>query len=406
MTAPPMAPFRLGLNYWPAKSAMAFWSSFDRGEVMADFERIAAERFDSLRLFLLWEHFQPRPERIDRQIVDRLVSTLDMAAATGLVVMPTLFTGHMSGVNWIPSWALGGIAGDRRFRVVSGERVVNAGLRNWYLDVDIARAQALLAKELAATLRGHPALWAWDLGNENSNCVRPPTRQHGRDWLARLGDALRAGDDSALVTTGLHMEDLEQDRCLGPGEAAEICDFLTMHGYPGYAAWSRGPTDESLLPFLATVTRWLGGGAEVLFSEFGVPTYRAGDGASVAARRDASTTLVEECDAAAYTERALVALHAAGCSGAMLWCHADYPSSLWQAPPFDVAVHERSFGLWHSDGSPKPAVEVIARFGTQAVIPSAGEASWLDLERDEFYRDPSANLARLYRRYCAAVTRS
>ena len=68
------------------------------------------------------------------------------------------------------------------------------------------------------------------------------------------------------------MEDLSRTGNLGPREAAEVCDFLTMHGYPGYATWADGPTDERLLPFLAQITRWLGGGAEVLFSEFGVPT--------------------------------------------------------------------------------------------------------------------------------------
>ena len=56
--------------------------------------------------------------------------------------MPTLFTGHMSGVNWIPSWALGEDAGDERFRVVSGGRVAASRIANWYSDASIVRAQA------------------------------------------------------------------------------------------------------------------------------------------------------------------------------------------------------------------------------------------------------------------------
>ncbi len=69
----------------------------------------------------------------------------------------------------------------------------------------------------------------------------------------------------------------------------EACDFLTMHGYPIYAAWSDGPTDELLVPFLARVTRWLGGGADVLFSEFGLPD-RTSRGAGAAAVRRPRTT--------------------------------------------------------------------------------------------------------------------
>ncbi len=204
----------------------------------------------------------------------RLVAVADLAAGLGLALIPTLFTGHMSGVNWIPPWALGGSDGDRRFRVVSGGRVVRRGLRNWYSDSAVGEAQVLLAAEAAAALAGHEAVWAWDLGNENSNCVVPPNRSSARSWLARLGSAIRSADETALVTVGLHMEDLEEDRRLGPWEASEACDLLSMHGYPIYARWADGPTDAELLPFLARVTRWLGEGRDVLFSEFGLPTYR------------------------------------------------------------------------------------------------------------------------------------
>ena len=45
---------------------MGWWSQFDRGEVAADFERIAASGLDSVRVFLTWEDFQPSPETFDR----------------------------------------------------------------------------------------------------------------------------------------------------------------------------------------------------------------------------------------------------------------------------------------------------------------------------------------------------
>ncbi len=41
-------------------------------------------------------------------MLGRLVDVADLAAGLGLALIPTLFTGHMSGVNWIPPWALGG----------------------------------------------------------------------------------------------------------------------------------------------------------------------------------------------------------------------------------------------------------------------------------------------------------
>jgi aryl carrier-like protein len=94
-------PFRIGVNYWPARTAMGWWSNFDETEVAADFARIADCGLDSVRVFLTWEDFQPTPTEVDREMLERLVVVADLAAARGLAVMPTLFTGHMSGVNWL-----------------------------------------------------------------------------------------------------------------------------------------------------------------------------------------------------------------------------------------------------------------------------------------------------------------
>lgn len=398
--------FRLGINYWPARTAMGWWHAFERAEVAADFLRIAASGFDSVRLFLTWEDFQPTPQRVDPQMIDRLVTTLELANDAGLLVIPTLFTGHMSGVNWIPAWALDGEAGDARFRVVSGGAPIKARLCNWYTDAAILRSQSALASELAGALAGHAALWAWDLGNENSNCVIPPSKALATNWLRRISDAVRGADASARVTVGLHMEDLEQDRNLGPAEAADVCDFLTMHGYPGYAAWARGPTDEQLLPFLAHLTRWLGGGADVLFAEFGVPTFRSGDTEDDRPRNGRATPLVEEREAARYVDRSLQALSQCGCMGAMIWCYADYVPDLWQRPPLDLATHERSFGLWRADASPKPAVAVVEAFAEHHASPETRkvewpeDSAWLDIEPEDLYRAPGSQLPRLYRRYC------
>jgi endo-1,4-beta-mannosidase len=265
------------------------------------------------------------------------------------------------------------------------------------------RAQSSLAGELAGALSGHQALWAWDLGNESSNCVVPADKGSARDWLSRVTSAIRDADGAALVTLGLHMEDLEQDRRIGPREAAEVCDFLTMHGYPGYASWADSPTDERVLPFLAQLTRWLGGGADVLFTEFGVPTAPAALPQTSAASAGSGPALIEEHAAAAYVDRALAALLECGSAGAMLWCYSDYAQALWDLPPFDLAPHERSFGQWRADSSPKPALAAIEAFAKRhsprAAAGTSSTSTWIDLDAEEFYRSPESELPRLYRRY-------
>ena len=384
------APFRLGVNYWPARTAMGWWPRFDTGEVGRDFRLIGEAGMDSVRLFLRWEDFQPAAGSVDHDMLRRLVVVADTAARAGVGIMPTLFTGHMSGVNWLPAWALGPGTRDQRFRTVTAGKVVEGTApRNWFTDPEVAAAQALMATEVASALAGHPALLAWDLGNENSNVVRAPSLGSAQRWLATMTSAIRRADAAAPITIGLHMEDLEEDRHLGPREAAEACDFLTMHGYPIYARWARGATDELLVPFLARITRWLGSGKDVWFTEFGLPT---------AADDNADPMLVGENAAARYTGAVLDGLREAGCIGAMLWCFADYDAALWSQPPLDEAAHERSFGLWRANGSPKPvAAEITAHAGQPRLAPPGDD--WIDIDADTYWERPGVELPRLYGRY-------
>jgi hypothetical protein len=40
------SPFRLGVNYWPRRKAMAWWSAFDAGEVRPPAKRVVLEHAD------------------------------------------------------------------------------------------------------------------------------------------------------------------------------------------------------------------------------------------------------------------------------------------------------------------------------------------------------------------------
>jgi endo-1,4-beta-mannosidase len=389
------AKFRIGINYWPAGSAMHWWRRFDRAEVERDFSLVRAAGFDSVRIFLLWEDFQPRPDEVPKGRLEDLVSVAEIAAAQGLELVPTLFTGHMSGANWLPRWAIEPGSEPQRFPVVSGGRRVAGAPANWYASEGIAAAQERLAREVAAALRGHRAILAWDLGNENSNCAVPPARELGIAWLERISGAIRAADPGRPITLGLHAEDLEEDRLLGPAEAARVCDFLSMHGYPIYASWAEGPTDHWTLPFLGAVTGWLGE-KEVLLEELGLATAPPGE----AARRSASgVPLVAEEEAASFTRDALEALARCGFPGAMLWCFADYAAELWAHPPLDSADHERHFGLWRADLSEKPALAEVRAFADTPRREFRDDLRWIDLDRGDFYRNPRENLRRLYRAF-------
>jgi endo-1,4-beta-mannosidase len=251
------------------------------------------------------------------------------------------------------------------------------------------QAQIILAQEVASAIGDHPALWAYDLGNENSNCVVPPARDAAIEWLERMTDALREVDKSHSITIGLHMEDLEEDRRLGPAEAARVCDFLSMHGYPMYARWARSPEDPAVAPFLAHLTAWLGG-KEVLFEEIGAP--------ALPRAANPVPPVIEEEKAATLISSAVLDLIDLGCIGAMIWCYGDYAESLWKEPPLDEAVHERYFGVWRNNGSPKPVLSKFVDLMGQP-IKKRQDAPWINIDRSEFYSAPFENLTRLYKMY-------
>ena len=146
----------------------------------------------------------------------------------------------------------------------------------------------------------------------------------------------------------------------------------------------------------------------MLFAEFGVPT-NYGEGLDRGPVDGIlNVPLVDQQTAAAYIDRALPALLECGSTGAMLWCYSDYAEAIWGLPPLDRAVHERSFGLWHADATPKPAVAVVKAFALQGVTavcdPTTPDRTWIDIDPVEYWRAPGRELPRLYRRYCQALS--
>lgn len=396
--------FLVGVNYWPRTKAMFWWKQFDPEETRRDFAEIASWNLDGVRIFLMWEDFMPEPHAADPGMLERLRQVLDLAHMDGLQVIVTLFTGHMSGVNWLPLWLLDGEReSDPRFRLIAGGRAVKGRLRDLYEDPLALEAQVRMLEAAAQALQDHPALLAWDLGNEPDLVLRPRTPEAAARWLSTLTRALRAIDRAHPITIGFHSPVLEEDLGFRIRALAPMLDFLCMHGYPVYAQWARHPLDEQMLAFLTRLTASLGG-KPVLFEEFGLPTAPPGQPTQririQLEDRAFETVLVSEEEAAAFHERALEALHQAGALGAFIWCFSDYHPDLWDRPPCDRLVHERHFGLLRPDGSRKPAVEAVARFAARK-RPVISPPAPLPVPEDYEAR-PGEALRELYARFLQA----
>jgi endo-1,4-beta-mannosidase len=370
--------FSVGVNYWPRRSAMAMWRRFDLGEVREDFQRIAAMGLDTVRFFLRWDDFQPAPDAMDATMLERLVAVVDCAHEAGLRTMPTLFCGHMSGVNFLPEWTLDPAVPHGRFRTIVGDAESPYGIGPMYRGA-LLDAQLVFARAVGERLRAHPAVVAWDLGNEFSNLCEPATEYEAADWSRKLARALTE-TSSLPVTAGTHGEDLTRDRNIRLANLCERFPFATMHGYSVYSGFSRDRLDPEVVPYLAMLAAAFSF-KPVLFTEFGNPTCppnKLSPFERVALPDEpplptiapsdplfATYACLTESENAAYCTAVLERLHADGRLGAYWWCWADYADELRDEPPFDRATHELSFGIIRSDGSEKPVAAALSAFARE-----------------------------------------
>jgi endo-1,4-beta-mannosidase len=399
--------FVLGVNYWPRRSAMGWWSQFDAAEVDDDFALLADLGMHVVRVFLLWDDWQPTPDTVSPACLEHFGRVADLAARHGLGLDVTFFTGHMSGPNWAPRWLLRDgppVPPPAVRQVVSGGRVVAKGYRNPFHDPVALAAERLLLDTVVGTFATHPAIWMWNLGNEPDLFAWPHTPAGGRDWVAGMTARIKHLDPRHPVTCGLHVASLLEDNALRVHDVFAETDVAVMHAYPMYLPWARHELDPDLVPFTCALVRAMTGKA-VLMEEWGGCTAPPGEPSQVwswtsygASRRQ---FMASEEALADYVEAVLPKLVDVGATGAMLWCFADYHPSLWGTPPCDEARHERHFGLVRPDGSVKPHADAIRRFARAAprVLREPRIAVDLDVDLEAYYAAPARHAQRLYERY-------
>lgn len=406
MVAATPRPFVMGVNYWPRRKAMYWWKEFDVGEVRDEFAEIAALGARVVRIFPLWEDFQPEPWSISSQQLDNLARVMDAADAAELRVMPALFNGNMSGVFWLPRWALTDGARTIPALQVVGSGYSNRQPRDLFGDAFMLRAELLLVRVMVSTFAAHPALFGWDLANELDEVRNPRSYDAGWLWSYLLCEEVRKIDPLHSVTYGAHPPSLSRYNGLKVADLAESNDYLSMHGYPLYSEVARNPLDTDFVPFLNQLTESLGSRA-TLFQEFGLCTAAPGEAGHhiedefLGQKRQ--QYLAGEEEAGVYYREVLEKLYRVGSLGAFAWCFSDYDPLLWDRPPFDRAVRERTFGITRADGSVKPAGMEFQRFarGVEGgrLKGWGGERIDLPVSAEEYYQDPSRHFAEAYRWY-------
>lgn len=268
----------------------------------------------------------------------------------------------------------------------------DARYRNPFHDPEALRGQLNLAVRVAESLREHCGVAMWNLGNEIDLIAAPRSPLEGVKWAVALRDAIRAADSvkPRPVTCGLHADSLRFSSNNVPvsgmfGQNSETSAQLgpaVMHAYPQYVSWlcEQDPLNPNFVPFTCAMTAAMISSSfdemtyprcSVLAEEFGACTAPPGAPSQTwkwntksigGEMREREQFMAGEPEFADYLQKVLLRLHATGARAAVLWCWADYASSLWRKAPCSENLHERYFGLVRPDGTLKPHANVIRAF--------------------------------------------
>ena len=345
--------FVVGCNYLASHAGTRMWSDWDRQVVSADLKQLAGAGMQVLRVFLLWPDFQPitnlygyaghvaevrqgetplGDDELGRAglspiALERFTTLADLAQRRGLKLIVGLVTGWMSGRMFVPP-ALQG--------------------RNVLTDPAAIRWQVRFVRTFVRRFKDHPAILAWDLGNE-CNCMgQVKSADEAWVWTAHIVSAIRMEDASHAVVSGMHSLSPGREAAWRLQDQAELCDVLTTHPYPAF-------TPHCDNDALNTIRSGLHATAESLFYE--------GVGRKPCFAEELGTLgPMHGSDevAADYVRMVLFSLWAHGCHGMLWWCA--YDQDRLAHAPYDWCSVERELGLFRADRRPKPVLAEMKRF--------------------------------------------
>ena len=342
--------FFLGCNYWASHAGTEMWTEWDEAAVAHDLEQLAAHNMRVLRVFPLWRDFQPLRRHyaaqntlrelrlmeqplphteegragVDPVMIERFRTFCDLAERNHIRLVVGLITGWMSGRLLVP------------------EAFIGRGLIS---DPEVVRWQMRFVRFMVRQFREHPAIAAWDLGNE-CNCMERVNRDTAFAWSSQIANAIRVEDDTHPIVSGMH--GLKPEGVWTPADQGEALDVLCTHPYPLFTAHcDTDPINEMKSPLHATAESCMYAGLS------GKPCFieEAGTLGPMIANDDV---------AADYARAAMFSAWAHDLRGFMWWCAHDMTHR--EHTPYDWNALERELGLFRRDGTPKPVLEAMDHF--------------------------------------------
>ena len=356
--------FITGVNYWQSEVATEMWSKWNAETVDKDFEALAANGSQVLRVFPLWPDFQPitrmylgdgtassefrfgeepLPDTeagragVSEVMMERFELFADLAAKHGLTLIVALLTGQMTFRFFMPP----GLAG-----------------LSPLTDPVALMWERRFIQYFVKRMKGHKAIAAWEFGNE-CNCWKAPSREAACHWMASTADAIKVCDSSRPIVSGMSSEQVDDslDSAYETRPAwttrmqAENCDILTAHSYTQWRPIANGDSCDTIKQsFIPVVDILLGSdiaGRPSFMEEIGL----------------AWRPMMASYDRlGAYVRNNLWNLWADDCRGLLWWCGFDQEHL--KIAPYDWEGPGLEHGIMSSDRKPRSSGVELKKFRT------------------------------------------
>ena len=224
--------FFVGCNYWASHAGVYMWRDWRPDQVEKDLDVMSAHGMTVLRVFPLWPDFQPltadfgarqlirsysqnghpmqNEAAVDETMMRRFRFLCDAAQRRNLKLVVGLVTGWMSGRTFVPP-AL------ERMKVLS--------------DPEAIRWEVRFVRYFVNAMKDHPAIAAWDLGNE-CNCLGEIDDAGLWAWMHHISSEIRVCDPTRRVIAGMHGCSTKRNGWTNLRQQGELTDVLTTHPYP------------------------------------------------------------------------------------------------------------------------------------------------------------------------------
>ena len=233
----------VGLNYWSSAHATRMWKNYDSAVIEQDLALLEKYGVSLLRVFPLWDDFQPLkvlqyggkngtfnrevcffegesplPDTmagragLDQKMLDHFRDFCDIAEKHHIKLIVAIMTAHMTGRHYMPP---------------AFENL------DMMTDPFVLKWEMKFYDCFVRTFKDHPAIAAWETGNEMNYTAPVKNADHAWVWTKMMHDIIRLADPDRPIV-GVMAEGLHETRDAGRWlitDQAELADLGSVHRY-------------------------------------------------------------------------------------------------------------------------------------------------------------------------------